>query len=95
MTFDTIEAADRALGEPHMLEGRALNLNSATPERADPAAPEVIKRLYIGDLLTTTTEDELRTAFGPFGKLEVPPGFHWGSGGGRLLIVCLPSNLVL
>eukprot|EP00613_Pedinella_sp_CCMP2098_P077123 CAMPEP_0171949280 /NCGR_PEP_ID=MMETSP0993-20121228/71619_1 /TAXON_ID=483369 /ORGANISM="non described non described, Strain CCMP2098" /LENGTH=198 /DNA_ID=CAMNT_0012593703 /DNA_START=68 /DNA_END=661 /DNA_ORIENTATION=- len=71
VTFTETEGADTALGATHSLDGRALNLTAATPERIDPnAVGGDTKRLYIGDLLSTTTDEEFKAAFGVFGPME-------------------------
>jgi RNA recognition motif-containing protein len=77
VTFSSAEGADAALGEPHHeLDGRQLNMTAATPERIDPnAVGGETKRLYIGDLLSTTTDEEFKAAFGVFGPMEVLPIF--------------------
>ena len=75
VTYATVEAADRALAESHTLDGRELNLNPAEPERIDPASDQFggmgpIKRLYVGELLTTTTEEEMKEVFAKYGPME-------------------------
>jgi len=69
VTFDSVQAADQSLGAEHELGGRRLNVNPAVAEAvAVDSAPT--KRLYIGDLLTSTTDEELKAAFAAFGALE-------------------------
>jgi RNA recognition motif-containing protein len=76
VTFDSIEDADRAIGGTHTLNGCTLRLSPAVLEanggfENEPIENEPTKRLYVGDLKTSTTEVHLRETFEKFGPLEV------------------------
>lgn len=65
-------AARRLLLDKHTVDGRVLNLTEAQAEK-NVGAPELAgtaKKLYVSNLLTKTTEDELKMAFAVFGELE-------------------------
>jgi RNA recognition motif-containing protein len=62
---------DMMRNRPHIIDGRQVEPKRATP-REDSGRREVqatVKKLFIGGLRDTISEDDLRTYFGPYGNI--------------------------
>mmetsp|Transcript_15615 Transcript_15615/g.26924 ORF Transcript_15615/g.26924 Transcript_15615/m.26924 type:complete len:467 (-) Transcript_15615:632-2032(-) len=71
LKFPNYEKADKARKKlaNAFIKGRMLNISWAENQELDPEIMSRVRSVYLSNLPTTTTEEELRTAFGEFGKI--------------------------
>ncbi|KAH8047889.1 hypothetical protein JL720_15998 [Aureococcus anophagefferens] len=75
VTLASQAAANRVLNDKHALDGRILNVSPSQAEKTasattEQAASAGIKKLYVANLTTRSTEQEMTDAFGAFGPIH-------------------------
>uniref|UniRef100_H3G7Q1 RRM domain-containing protein n=1 Tax=Phytophthora ramorum TaxID=164328 RepID=H3G7Q1_PHYRM len=68
VTFADASAIDRVLDETHTLDGRSVEVKRAIPrERTAPGSR--LKKIFVGGLAPTVTEQDFRHYFEEYGKI--------------------------
>lgn len=74
VTFEDAESANQALRRQHLAGGRRLECKKAKPKTIfgdfnGNDSTLVTKKLFVGGLIEGTTEDEIKEAFGGYGRI--------------------------
>ena len=71
VTVASRKAADRILGQKHVVQGRTLNVTNCKGENQGATGDVTgLTKLYVSDLRQHHTEQDLEVAFSPFGALR-------------------------
>ena len=71
VTVASRKAADRILGQKHVVQGRTLNVTNCKRENQGATGDVTgLTKLYVSDLRQHHTEQDLEVAFSPFGALR-------------------------
>jgi len=76
-TFTEEEAAAKALADTHIIDGRTVEVKNATPRGSNAAAegeastaPVNAKKIFVGGLAPSVTNDTFKEYFGKYGQVE-------------------------
>ena len=81
VTVASRKAADRILGQKHVLQGRTLNVTNCKGENQGATGDVTgLTKLYVSDLRQHHTEQDLEVAFSVFGALR------------EVVVICVEIN---